>query len=173
MDDQPTPPPSLPAVLPLRGDAGADWHPVSPALVQVRRVSASAVLLPLAVACAVAAAFTWTWVAAGAVALLLLWAWLMWLVGVQVRAITWAELPEELAIRKGRLWRRLVTIPYGRIQYVDLSSGPYKRAKGMDDITVHTASPTSSGDIPGLPAEVAEELRVRLAARGDAQRAGL
>lgn len=173
MDDQPTPPPSLPAVLPLRGDAGADWHPVSPALVQVRRVSASAVLLPLAVACAVAAAFTWTWVAAGAVALLLLWAWLMWLVGVQVRAITWAELPEELAIRKGRLWRRLVTIPYGRIQYVDLSSGPYKRAKGMADITVHTASPTSSGDIPGLPAEVAEELRVRLAARGDAQRAGL
>ena len=54
-------------MLPLRGDAGADWRPVSPALVQVRRVSASAVLLPLAVACAVAAAFTWTWVAAAAV----------------------------------------------------------------------------------------------------------
>jgi hypothetical protein len=160
-------------VLPLSGDHGADWRTVSPKLARVRRVSASAVLLPVALALAFSSVHLWWWLAVGAAALVLLWAWLMWLLGVQVRAITWAELPEELAIRKGRMWRRLVTIPYGRIQYVDLSSGPYKRTVGLADITVNTASPASSGDIPGLPSEVAEELRVRLAARGEAQRAGL
>jgi membrane protein YdbS with pleckstrin-like domain len=160
-------------VLPLRGDHGADWHPVSPKLAGVRRVSATAALLPAALALAFASVYLWWWLAIGAGAVVLGWAGLMWLLGVQVRAISWAELPEELAIRRGRMWRRLVTIPYGRIQYVDLSSGPYKRQAGLADITVNTASPASSGDIPGLPVEVAEELRVRLAARGEAQRAGL
>lgn len=178
MDEQPTGPPSHtpapgPMVLRLRGDDGVPWHPVSPALATVRRVSATAVLVPLAVACAVMAVVLWSWLAIGSVVLLLLWIWLMWLIGVQVRAISWAELPEELAIRKGRIWRRLITVPYGRIQYVDLTSGPYKRRLGLADIAVNTASPASSGDIPGLPADVAEELRVRLAARGEAQRAGL
>ena len=105
--------------------------------------------------------------------LLLLWAWLMWLVGVQVRAITWAELPEELAIRKGRLWRRLVTIPYGRIQYVDLSAGPIARRLGYARLEVHTASPSTSGVLPGLPTAEAERLRARLSDRGEALRAGL
>src|SRR5699024_10761224 len=113
------------------------------------------------------------WLATVTVVLALVWLWLMWLIPRQVSAISWAELPEELAVRKGRLWRTLVTIPYGRIQYVDISSGPYKRAMGLADITVNTASPASSGDIPGLPVDVAEELRVRLVAHGEAQRAGL
>ncbi|MHA7126336.1 PH domain-containing protein [Janibacter indicus] len=173
VDEQPTPPPSVPHVLPLRGDGGADWRPVSPALARVRRVSTSAVLLPVALALGVAAALLWPWLAVGSALVVVLWAWLMWLIGVQVRAMSWAELPEELAIRRGRMWRRLITVPYGRIQYVDLSSGPYMRRAGLAEITVNTASPASSGTISGLPADVAEELRVRLAARGEAQRAGL
>lgn len=160
-------------MLPLRGGHGADWQPVSPALSTVRRVTATASLLPVAVALGVAAAFTWLWLAIGSVILVLLWLWLLWLIPRQVAAISWAELPEELAIRKGRMWRSMVTIPYGRIKYVDLNSGPYKRKKDLADITVNTASPESSGDLPGLPTQVAEELRVRLAARGEAQRAGL
>lgn len=166
-------PPVLPAVLPLTGDHGAQWSGVSPKLTTVRRVTASATLLPLAVAFGFAAVFLWPWLAFGSAVFLALWVWLQWLIPRQVTAITWAELPEELAIRRGRLWRSMVTIPYGRIQYVDLTSGPYKRAQGLADITVNTASPASSGDIPGLPVEVAEELRVRLSAHGEAQRAGL
>ena len=46
-------------MLPLRGDGGADWRPVSPALARVRRVSTSAVLLPVALALGVAAALLW------------------------------------------------------------------------------------------------------------------
>jgi membrane protein YdbS with pleckstrin-like domain len=43
----------------------------------------------------------------------------------------------------------------------------------MADVELHTASPQSGGSIPGLPIEEAEALRTRLAARGEAQRAGL
>lgn len=173
MDEQPTPPPSLPSVLPLHGDHGAHWHPVSPALARVRRTASTLVLLPVAIAFGVAAALLWPWLVVGTVVVLLVWVWWMWLVGVQVRAMSWAELPEEIAIRRGRMWRRLVTVPYGRIQYVDLSSGPLMRRAGLAVIEVHTASPVSSADLPGLPAPVAEELRTRLAGRGEAQRAGL
>lgn len=174
VDDHETQPPSpAPAVLPLLGDHGAQWRPVSPELSTVRQVSATAVLVPLAIATAAGAAFLTPWLVVATAVLGVLWLWLMWLIPRQVAAISWAELPEELAIRKGRMWRSLVTIPYGRIQYVDISSGPYKRSKGLADITVNTASPASSGDIPGLPVDVAEELRVRLAAHGEAQWAGL
>lgn len=162
-----------PAALPLTGDHGADWQPVSPLLTGIRRVTATAVLLPLTVAGVAMAALVTPWFAIAAGVFALLWIWLMWLIPRQVAAISWAELPEELAIRKGRVWRSMVTIPYGRIQYVDLTSGPYKRKKGLADIDVNTASPASSGDLPGLPVEVAEELRVRLSAHGEAQRAGL
>lgn len=160
-------------MLPLTGDHGAEWRPVSPQLSVVRRVTATAVLLPLAAAGAFMAVVLTPWLAVVPVVLGLVWVWLMWLIPRQVAAISWAELPEELAIRKGRIWRSMVTIPYGRIQYVDLSSGPYKRKKGLADIDVNTASPASSGELPGLPVEVAEELRVRLSAHGEAQRAGL
>lgn len=160
-------------MLPLTGDDGAVWRPVSPELDTVRRVTATAIILPLVAVSVVLGVLLTPWIALTGIALMLLWLWLMWLVPLQVEAISWAELPEELAIRKGRLWRSMVTIPYGRIQYVDLSSGPYKRRKGLADISVNTASPASSGDLPGLPVEVAEELRVRLSAHGEAQRAGL
>lgn len=174
MDEPVAPPPSpQPSVLPLIGDSGADWRPVSPVLGVVRRVTATAVLLPLTAAAVAMAVLLTPWLAVLAAVLVLIWLWLMWLLPRQVAAISWAELPEELAIRKGRVWRSMVTIPYGRIQYVDLSSGPYKRKKGLADISVNTASPASSGDVPGLPVEVAEDLRVRLSARGEAQRAGL
>lgn len=160
-------------MLPLTGDGGAEWRPVSPELSVVRRVTATATLVPLAVASVALGVVLTPWLVLPAVAVVLLWLWLLWFLPRQVAAISWAELPEELAIRKGRLWRSMVTIPYGRIQYVDLSSGPYKRRKGLADLSVNTASPASSGDLPGLPVEVAEELRVRLSAHGEAQRADL
>lgn len=160
-------------MLPLTGDRGATWRAVSPQLSVVRRVTVTAVLLPLTGAAVLLGVFLSPWAALPAPVLMAVWVWLMWLIPKQVAAISWAELPEELAIRKGRLWRSMVTIPYGRIQYVDLSSGPYKRRQGIADITVNTASPASSGELPGLPVEVAEELRVRLSAHGEAQRAGL
>ena len=85
----------------------------------------------------------------------------------------WVELDEEIVIRRGRLFRSLVSVPYGRLQYVDIQSGPLMRSQGIATCEIHTASPESGGSLPGLPVTEAEALRARLSARGEAQRAGL
>ncbi|HPB72876.1 MAG TPA: PH domain-containing protein [Phycicoccus sp.] len=156
----------------LRG-GDLPWQPVSTRLVPVRLLLAAALLgVPLAAAIAVALLVTpWVWCLAGAIVLVA--AWFGWLVPRQVTAISWVELDEELVIRKGRLWRTLVSVPYGRLQYVDLQSGPLLRAFGLASIEIHTASPASGGRLSGLPIDDAEALRARLAARGESQRAGL
>jgi membrane protein YdbS with pleckstrin-like domain len=99
--------------------------------------------------------------------------WSAWVIARQVSAISWIELDEELVIRKGRIFRSLVSVPYGRLQYVDVQSGPLMRAFGLAQIELHTSSPQSGGDLSGLTIAEAEELRTRLAARGESQRAGL
>jgi membrane protein YdbS with pleckstrin-like domain len=113
------------------------------------------------------------WALLGTVGLVLVGLWAAWVVGRQVSAISWVELEEEIVIRKGRLFRTLVSVPYGRLQYVDIQSGPLARAFGIASCEIHTASPESGGSLPGLPVAEAEALRARLAARGEAQRAGL
>jgi membrane protein YdbS with pleckstrin-like domain len=109
----------------------------------------------------------------GAGLVVLVWVWLLWLVRRQVSAISWAEQAEELVIRRGRLWRSLVSVPYGRLQLADMESGPVARHFGLASVQIHTASPRSGGSIPGLPVEEAEALRTRLTERGESQRAGL
>jgi uncharacterized protein len=149
------------------------WHPVSPRLATTRTIGLVSVLVLPAVGLLVASVLLsrWVWLGVGVVLVALLWG--LWVIQRQVRAISWAELPEELVIRKGRLFRTLVSVPYGRLQYVDVQSGPLSRRFGMAEVELHTASPESGGSIPGLPVEQAEALRTRLAARGEAQRAGL
>jgi membrane protein YdbS with pleckstrin-like domain len=162
-----------PARISLFGTDGASWRPVSPRLVTARLVLLGCVLVvPLALAALLAASVSGAfWVVV--VVVLLAGAVGTWVVRRQVSAITWTELEEELVVRRGRLFRTLVSVPYGRLQYVDVQSGPLSRRLGMARVELHTASPESGGHIPGLPIEEAEALRTRLAARGEAQRAGL
>jgi membrane protein YdbS with pleckstrin-like domain len=105
--------------------------------------------------------------------LVVVWLVGLWVVRRQVSAITYLEMAEELVIRKGRLARTLVSVPYGRLQFVDVQSGPLARRLGLAELELHTASPQTGGTIPGLPIEEAEALRQRLAALGESQRAGL
>ena len=159
--------------LDLWTDGDVEWRPVSPRLARVRRLVAHLSFAPFVLAGAVVAALWWRWAAIPAALLLLLWLWTIWFVGRQVSAMSYAELPDELAIRRGRLWRRLVTVPYGRIQYVDVQSGPLLRRAGLAGIEVHTANPSSSGGLPGLPEAEAQRLRERLSDLGESRRAGL
>ncbi len=168
----PTDAPAAPVPVTLRG-AELPWRPVSPALRTVRLLTLAIVTGPLVVAGAVVAVVVTSWAWLGVLAVLLLAAWAAWVVHRQVGAISWVELDEEIVIRKGRLFRSLVSVPYGRLQYVDIQSGPLARAFGIAACEIHTASPESGGSLPGLPTEEAEALRTRLAARGEAQRAGL
>nr|WP_255378101.1 PH domain-containing protein [Quadrisphaera sp. DSM 44207] len=100
-------------------------------------------------------------------------AWLWVLQGRQVRALGYAEREEDLLLRRGLLFRSLVVVPYGRMQYVDVSAGPVDRWLGIATVQLHTASASSDASIPGLVPEEAARLRDRLARRGEARLAGL
>lgn len=120
----------------------------------------------------------WDWVPLGLawavpVAALVLQLWRLALIPRQVRAIGYAERDEDLLIRSGLFFRRLVVVPYGRMQYVDVQAGPVERAFGMAGIKLHTASAATDAAIPGLPTEEAARLREALSARGEARLAGL
>ncbi len=172
MSDTSAPVPPMDGAVTLFG-GGQHWRPVSPALAQVRLIVLAVVLGPVAVAAVVLAVLLTPWVWLALLAVVVVAAWSAWVIVRQVSAASWVELDEELVIRRGRLFRTLVSIPYGRLQYVDLESGPLARAFGIASVEIHTASPESGGTIPGLPVAEAEALRSRLAARGEAQRAGL
>lgn len=167
--DAPEPKPSVR----LLDDGGLPWQRVSPRLRTARWVTLAVTCL-LGAAPFVALALVvspWFWIAPAAIALVA--AWSAYVIARQVPAISWIELPEEIVIRKGRLFRHLSVVPYGRLQYVDLESGPIARRFGLAEIEIHTASPSSGGSLPGLPTAVAEALRERLSARGESERAGL
>ncbi|MGQ7295254.1 PH domain-containing protein [Quadrisphaera sp. KR29] len=153
---------------------GVEWTPVSGRLVLARRlVSAAGTAAGLA-ALAVLARLWWSpWWLAAAGAWLALGAWQWWLAGRQVRAIGYAEREDDLLVRRGILFRSLVVVPYGRMQYVDVSAGPLERWLGIATVQLHTASASSDATIPGLPPQEAARLRDRLSRRGEARLAGL
>jgi membrane protein YdbS with pleckstrin-like domain len=99
--------------------------------------------------------------------------WLWWLIGRQVRAIGYAEREDDLLVVSGILFRRLVLVPYGRMQLVDVRRGPLERYLGLATVQLHTAAATTDATIPGLPPDVAGRLRDQLAALGEQRSAGL
>jgi uncharacterized protein len=154
----------------------AAWQRVSPALARMRRtLLAVAVGVVLVVALVVTVVFSlpWLWfgILAVVVAALAGCAWTM--VGRNARRWGYAELDEELYITRGAWFRRLVVVPYGRMQYVDVQAGPVDRLYGLARVHLHTAAPGTTAHIPGLPAREAARLRDRLTALGEAQAAGL
>jgi membrane protein YdbS with pleckstrin-like domain len=123
-------------------------------------------LVALATALGVASAF--------AVALLAVFAaWCAWVVARQVTAHGWVERQDDLMVKRGRIFRRVTVVPYGRMQYVEVAAGPVARAFGLARVQLHTASPGTDAHLAGVPAAEAARLRDRLTARGEARLAGL
>ena len=149
------------------------WTPVSTGLTRARLTVAACVLVPLLVVLAVVAVVTSPWVWVFPVVVVLLAAWVAWLVPRQVRAIAYAERADDLLVRRGIMFRRLVVVPYGRMQYVDVNAGPLARRFGIASVQLHTATPATTAEIDGLPPQEAARLRDRLASRGEARLAGL
>ena len=153
-----------------------NWVRVSPKLITARRITLGmGALLEIAVLITL-----WLlpgvpmWVAAVATAVVVIsfiWSW--WLIGRRVRSYGYAERADDLLVVSGILVRRLVIVPYGRMQMVDLTAGPIDRWLGIATVQLHTAAATTDATIPGLPPEDAAALRDRLAARGEARSAGM
>jgi membrane protein YdbS with pleckstrin-like domain len=85
----------------------------------------------------------------------------------------YAEREDDLLVKRGVMFSRLSVIPYGRMQYIDVSAGPLERSFGLATVKMHTAAAASDARIPGLERAEAERLRDRLAQLGEAQAAGL
>jgi membrane protein YdbS with pleckstrin-like domain len=99
--------------------------------------------------------------------------WQLWLLPAQARNRRWAETTDELLITRGRLWRTFTVVPYGRIQYVDVTAGPVERLFGVKRVKLHTASSTSDSEVVGLDAATADALRDRLAVAARERMSGL
>lgn len=83
------------------------------------------------------------------------------------------EREDDLLVRRGVLVLRTSVVPYGRMQYVDVTAGPLERRVGLATVTLHTAAAATDAAIPGLLTAEADRLRDRLAALGEARQAGV
>jgi uncharacterized protein len=104
---------------------------------------------------------------------LVLGAILWWAAGRRYRAWGYSEREDDLLVRRGVMFTRLSVVPYGRMQFIDVTAGPFERAFGLATVRLHTASAATDARIPGLAREEAARLRDRLAELGEAQAAGL
>jgi membrane protein YdbS with pleckstrin-like domain len=99
------------------------------------------------------------------------WGWV--LLGRNWRSWRYAERADDLLISRGVLWREETVVPYGRMQLVEVTSGPVERRFGLATVQLHTAAAATDATIPGLDPAEAERLRDRLTRLGQARSAGL
>jgi membrane protein YdbS with pleckstrin-like domain len=152
------------------------WRPVSPQLRRLRRTVLSSLVASTVVVLGVLTpifGLPVPWVAVAVVVLLVALGFGWWVIGRQARAWGYAERDDDLYIKHGALFRELVAVPYGRMQFVDINSGPLEQMYGIATVRLHTASPRTGARIPGLPADEAARLRDRLTELGETRAAGL
>ncbi|GAA1792746.1 PH domain-containing protein [Luedemannella flava] len=150
------------------------WRPVSPKLLWLELISLAIAVLWIVVPSLVVWLFWPSWVppAVGATAVV---------VGVVraallprvIRSWGYAERADDLLVRHGRIVHRLSIVPYGRMQFVDVTAGPIERAFGLATVQMHTAAAASNARVPGLDPQEAARLRDRLTALGHAHAEGL
>ncbi|MFH8490345.1 PH domain-containing protein [Streptomyces longisporoflavus] len=157
-------------------ESGAEpvWTGLPRGLLRMRRLLLVVWLVPVAAAVGV---LLWLfagpgWAAFAAVPLAVVaWGWPM--LGRNWRSWRYAERADDLLISRGVLWREETIVPYGRMQLVEVTSGPVERHFGLASVQLHTAAAATDARIPGLIPEEAERLRDRLTELGEARSAGL
>ena len=162
----------------LRPDTGDDsitWQRPSPRLLRARRIQVAAVAVVVAAIGGLIGGAAGTPVIGLIVAVALLVVGLAgeWFVGRRVAAWGYAERDDDLMVRRGVLIRRQSVVPYGRMQFIDVTAGPVERSLGLATVRMHTAAAASDARIPGLERAEASRLRDQLAQLGEAQAAGL
>ena len=155
-----------------------DWNAPSPRLRVLRRCEvAAATLASLVLAVGITLAVDGDVIAVvsgvAVVGLILAGSIADVVAGRRVRAWGYAERADDLLVRRGVMFRRMSVIPYGRMQYVEVTAGPFERAFGLATVQMHTAAAASDARIPGLPAAEAARLRDQLTSLGEAHAMGL
>lgn len=166
----------------LFSDVTIDWTPVSPSLIKGRRLAGSFVFGPLLLIALIGAGFLWfglpiPWGEIAALALVALlvglWVWFWFWVPRNHASWGYYESDSELIVKGGIMFRRLVVVPYGRMQFVDVQAGPIATANGYASITLNTAASGTAAEIPGVPTAEAHRLRDRLTELGNSDDSGI
>jgi uncharacterized protein len=157
--------------LPL-GDG--TWHQLAKQYVWVQLISTG--LLALAVLAAVLFVTLvwgqlWAWIPGGIFLGILVWTLLI--TPRQARAYGYQLRRDDLVFRRGILWQRVVAVPYGRMQLIDITHGPLDRGFGIAQLKLVTAAASTGVVIPGLRQDAAEQLRDTLVDVAEARRTGL
>lgn len=150
------------------------WHQISPRYVASQMLQ-NVIFLAVVIAAALALAFvlqqSWVWIPAGIVVLVTLITLVV--LPRQAKAIGYMLRADDIVFRKGILWQRLIAVPYGRMQLVDITQGPLDRAFGVSQLKMVTAAATTGVQIPGLTQEAADALRDTLIEVAETRRTGL
>jgi len=122
------------------------------------------------------------------------WGWIIFgIIVYVVFCYIWAKLSyrfwryqlteDVLRIEKGVIWKKYVSIPYERIQNVDIYRGILARILGLSDLQIQTAGYSggygrggggaTEGRLPGLDIQTAEQLRNELIGRVKGTKQGL
>ncbi|MBD7958367.1 PH domain-containing protein [Microbacterium sp. Sa4CUA7] len=163
--------PRSPGRLALEGGV---WHQISRKYLWEQLLSYGMVLVIVIVAALVvglALQQTWVFIPGGIAAVILVWT--IAVLPRQVRAIGYQLRDDDLVFRRGILWQRMVAVPYGRMQLVDITHGPLDRGFGVAQLKLVTAAATTGVTIPGLSQQAAEALRDHLIAVAESRRTGL
>jgi len=151
------------------------WLRPSPGLWRMRRAESAVVTV------VVAAFFGLVFVAAegpaagliSAGAVVVIGVALAWFAHRRFRAWRYRERHEDLLVARGVMVQRLSVVPYGRMQFVEVTAGPIERAFGLSTVKLHTAAAASDARIPGLERDEAARLRDRLTELGESMAAGM
>ncbi|PPF17272.1 MULTISPECIES: PH domain-containing protein [unclassified Rathayibacter] len=156
-----------------RLDITGEWRRVSPRYVAVEIVSAvvSSVLLLAVPVVLMLIGLPWGWIPLAAAAALAVT--LLIVAPRRARAYGYLLRQDDLLFRRGIMFQRFVSVPYGRMQLIDVNRGPLARALGLADLRFVTAAAATGVSIPGLAEQDAEELRDRLVELAESRRAGL
>jgi membrane protein YdbS with pleckstrin-like domain len=150
-----------------------EWHGVSPKYLGVEIVSS---IISALVLCAVAVVFivVGAWFGWWALALAIVIGVVMLVLAPRrVRSIGYRLRADDLVFKRGIMFHRLVSVPYGRMQLIDINRGPVARALGLAELKFVTAAASTGVSIPGLVDEEANALRDRLVGLAESRRVGL
>ena len=95
-------------------------------------------------------------------------AWVVWYPRASLHRWRWRLTDRAIELRHGVIVHRHDAVPYFRIQQIDISQGPIDRMLGLAGLTVTSASAAGSADLPGIPADLAPNVRAELLRRAEA-----
>ena len=147
----------------LRDDA---FVSVDPRHLRVQLIGIGVLAIVGSVGCAFASRWIEVWVTVAAAAVLLAVLASAAVVAVaEMRRLAYQLREHDVSMRSGVVTHITETIPFSRVQHVNLNRGPIERAVGLASLEVTSAGPNIS--IPGLSLAEAERIKQLVSERAD------